>query len=349
VGAVLGLTGGASQFLVLGQFKEYLLYLIVIPLMLVVRTRQQRQQLQTSVLWLCTLGSAWVCLAGLTGGRLPVYSPGAAIVETLGKTVDAQRIRPAMLPLLVVASLLLAVQVGGRGWTRLRALQAGLFTGAWVLTLTRSFWLPLVLALLLVPVLKAGRRIPLRGLRNGLVMVVVCGGAFTAAASGALGPTAAAAADRVYSIGSPELANDPSYTDRAEELTNALQTLRQHPLTGVGLGQPYGAKRPVYDARANTVRYEDRFFTHNSLLLAYLQGGLLAVLSFLLLVAIAVRVAIRARRGSDPVDDNLRVAGALSVVTLVAVSLVNTHLIYRPNAVALCVAVALMAPPVRDA
>jgi O-antigen ligase len=348
-GAVLGLSRGSSQFLVLGQFKEYLFYLLVLPLLMLFRTLRQREELQRWVLLVCTVGATWVCLSGLTGQRVPVFSPGAAIVETLGKTVDAQRIRPAMLPLLVVATLLLATQVASHGWTQLRAFQAAVFTAAWVLTLTRSFWLPLALALLLVPVLRAGRRIPLRGLRNGLVLLVIAGGGFAAASAGALGPTPAAAADRIYSIGSTKLAQDPSYTDRADEFHNAVQTLAQHPVTGVGLGQPYGAKRPVYDPRANVVRYEDRFFTHNSLLFAYLQGGILAVLALGWLVASAGVVALKVRGEEDEHGANLRLAGALSVLTLAAVALVNTHLIYRPNAVALCVAVVLMAPVARDA
>ncbi len=347
VGALVGLAGGGDPSTVLGQLKEYLLYLLVVPLLALTSDGRGSDALERAVTSTCTAGSAYVCASAATGGVLPVVSPDVE-VNTLGVLVEAQRIRPAMLPLLVGAVLLLSARVVARGWSTGRVAQAVLYALALLFSLNRSYWVPLLVLLPALLLACPGRTVPLRTLRTTAVLVL--GGPLLTLAllSGALGPTTGAAVERLASVGSSQITRDPSYTDRQEEYGHAFEALAAHPVTGVGLARPYGARRPVYDGLKGLVVYEDRIFSHNGLLQALLHGGLLALAALGWLAVAAVRSALDSVRRGGP-GDGRRLAGSFALLALFLISLLNTLLAYRPATVAVCAAFVLARGPVEEA
>lgn len=345
IGSVVGLDRGADHTVVLGFFKDYLVYLLVVPMLVAFRTVAAREQLETVLLRIADAGSLWVIGSALTGGRLHVSSPAIA-VETLGQLVPAQRFRPPLLFVLLIATLLLAGRTGRRGWSPWRATEAVLFLVTWLLSLTRSYWVPLVLALVLLSLMRPGRREPLRAVRalSALAMGLLI--LLPLAAHGAFGPTTKAAVGRVTSIGSTKLATDPSYLDRVDETRDAVRALERHPLTGVGVANPYGAKRLRYDPVTNSTYFEDRLWSHDSPLLVYLQTGLLGVAAIGWLTVATVRRGVRARVDLDDRDGTRCLVGCLSLLALGLMSVANTHLLFRPAIVGAVVALVLSVPPI---
>jgi O-antigen ligase len=345
VGSLVGLDRGADHSIVLGFFKDYLIYLLAIPMLIAFRTRAARQQLETVLLRIADAGCVWVILSAISGGRLHVSSPAIA-VETLGELVPAQRFRPPLLFVLLIATLLLAGRVGHRSWSPWRLAEAGLFLVTWLLSLTRSYWVPLVLALVLLALMRPGRRDPLRAVRATAVLAMILLVTLPLAAAGEFGPTTKAAVARVTSIGSSKLATDPSYLDRVDETRDGLHAIAQHPITGVGVANPYGAKRLRYDPVTNSTYFEDRLWSHDSPLLVYLQTGLLGIGALVWLGIATVRRSVRARLDLDEDDATRCLVGSLALFALGLMSLANTHLLFRPAIVGAVLALMLSVPPV---
>jgi O-antigen ligase len=345
VGSVVGLDRGADHTIVLGFFKDYLVYLLALPLLIAFRTRAAKAQLETVLLRIADAGCVWVVASAVSGGRLHVSSPAIA-VETLGELVPAQRFRPPLLFVLLIATLLLAGRVGRRGWTPWRLVEAGLFLVTWLLSLTRSYWVPLVLALVLLALMRPGRREPLRGVRAIAVLAMILLVTLPLAATGVFGPTTKAAVSRVTSIGSSKLATDPSYLDRVDETRDGLRAIARNPITGVGVANPYGAKRLRYDPVTNSTYFEDRLWSHDSPMLVYLQTGLLGIAALVWLGVATFRRAVRARIDLDDEDATRCLIGALSLLALGLMSLANTHLLFRPAIVGAVVALALSVPAI---
>jgi O-antigen ligase len=345
IGSIVGLDRGADHSIVLGFFKDYLVYLLAVPMLIAFRTRAAREQLETVLLRLADVGCIWVILSAITGGRLHVSSPAIA-VETLGELVPAQRFRPPLLFVLLIATLLLAGRVGHRGWSPWRLTESALFLVTWLLSLTRSYWVPLVLALVLLTVMRPGRRDPLRAVRATAVLAMVLLVTLPLAANGLFGPTTKAAVDRVTSIGSSKLATDPSYLDRVDETRDGLHAIEAHPITGVGVANPYGAKRLRYDPVTNSTYFEDRLWSHDSPMLVYLQTGVLGIVALIWLAVATVRRSVRARIDLDAEDATRCLVGALSLLALGLMSLANTHLLFRPAILGAVVALVLSVPAI---
>jgi O-antigen ligase len=345
IGSLVGLDRGADHSIVLGFFKDYLVYLLAVPMLIAFRSRAARQQLETVLLRLADVGCVWVILSAITGGQLHVSSPAIA-VETLGELVPAQRFRPPLLFVLLIATLLLAGRIGHRGWSPWRLAETALFLVTWLLSLTRSYWVPLVLALVLLILMRPGRRDPLRAVRATAVLAMVLLIGLPLAANGYFGPTTKAAVDRVTSIGSSKLSTDPSYLDRVDETRDGLRAIERHPITGVGVANPYGAKRLRYDPVTNSTYFEDRLWSHDSPLLVYLQTGLLGIVALLWLGVATIRRSVRARIQLADEDATRCLVGALALLALGLMSLANTHLLFRPAVIGAVVALVLSVPPV---
>ena len=345
VGSLVGLHRGADHKIVVGFLKDYFVYLLVIPMLVAFRTRQARALLHRAVMTIADVGSVWVILSAMTGGRLRVSSPSIA-VETLGVLVPAQRFRPPLLFVLVIATMLLASVAASKGWTPFRLLELTLYVVTWLLSLTRSYWVPLVLALILFLLMRAGIRRPLRSVRVTAVTALVVVVLLPLAASGALGPTTKAAIGRVASIGSSKLSTDPSYLDRVDELHDGVHALEASPIVGVGVAHTYGAKRLRYDPVTNSTYFEDRLWSHNSLLLIYLQTGLLGMAAMVWLAVATTRRGYRARRDLHDEDANTVLVGCLALLALGLMSLSNTHLLFRPAIVGAVIAATLSVPPI---
>jgi O-antigen ligase len=343
-GALWGLLHGAGRFLVLGQYKSYLVYLLVLPLTALFASEAQKQRLERWVVTFCMAGSVVVLGAAAVGSAVPTEAPNLAL-NTFGVTTQVQRIRPAMLWLLFLATLLVLGKVFAYGVTRRRALQLALFGGVWVFSFNRSSWAALVVCGGLLALLRPGPRRAGRGLRTVAVAALVLPVLVGLAGSGAFGPTLREVPTRIESLVNPDVVAEDAVQDRTSEYGPAFRALAASPVLGVGLGRSYGARRPFYNPRLGVVVYEDRPFSHNSLLFAYLQAGLLGLAAIGWLAVAAFRAAADAIR-TLPVPIALRILSAcLALLGYGIQSLSQTSLLHRPGITAAVVTMVLATRP----
>jgi O-antigen ligase len=347
VGAAYGLYRGADHTLVLGQFKSYLVYLLVLPLTALFTTTRDKARLERWVVTFCIAGSLVVLGAAAIGSSTPSEAPNIPI-NTFGVTTQVNRIRPAMLWLLFLATLIVLGKVFAYGMSRRRGAALALFLGVWLFSFNRSSWAALVVCAGVLALLRPGPRRPGRGIRTAAVAALLLPLFLALAASGTLGPSLRQVPARLDSLVNPQVVSEDAVQDRASEYPFAFNALRHSPLLGVGLGRSYGARRPFYDPRLGVVVYEDRPFSHNSIVFAYLQTGLLGIAALGWLAVAAIRAAREALRTMPP-DIALRVlTGCVALLGYGIQSLTQTSLLHRPGITAAVVAMVLATAP-RDA
>ncbi|HVF04189.1 MAG TPA: O-antigen ligase family protein [Frankiaceae bacterium] len=344
VGAVFALTVGASRYLVLGQYKAYLVYLLILPLSALFGTLDEKRRLEMWVVNFCVAASLVVLGAAAIGSSTPTEDPNLPL-NTFGVATQVNRIRPSMLWLLFLATLIVVGRAVTYGMSRRMALQLSLFVAVWLFTFNRSSWVALLVCTGLLALFHPGPRRPTRALRTLAVAALVLPLTMIVADRGLLGPTLSEVPRRVESLFRPEVAQEDSLRDRAEEYPVAFRALADSPVLGVGLGRPYGARRPFYSPRLGVIVYEERPFAHNSLLFAYLQTGLLGVAGLVWLAIAARRAAARALRDC-PVDIALRIfVGSVALLGYAIQSLTQTSLLHRPSITAAVVAMVLATWP----
>ena len=344
IGAVHGYLNYADRALLLGQYKAWLVYLLILPLTALFASQAEKERLERWVVRFCVVGSVVVLGAAATGSSTPSEAPNVPL-DTFGVVTQVNRIRPAMLWLLFLATLIVLGKAFTYGVNRTYALQLALFSGVWLFTFNRSSWGALVVCGGLLALLRPGERRPGRGLRATAVAALLLPALWMAAASGSLGPTLEHVPTRLESLVSPETANESAIEDRATEYPAAIQALKDSPILGVGLGRSYGARTPFYSPRLGVVVHEDRPYSHNSLLFAYLQAGLLGMVALVWLGAAAWRGAVRAVR-TLPTPVALRVlVGSLALLGYGIQSITQTSLLHRPGITAATIAMVLATKP----
>jgi O-antigen ligase len=163
---------------------------------------------------------------------------------------------------------------------------------------------------------------------------------FLLASHGQLGKTASAVAVRAGSVADSRVVQEDSYNDRAHETAQAIRTIEAHPLSGVGVANTYGYLFRVYDPRLGVTTLQERAFTHNALLTAYLHFGVLGVLVLLAFGRAVARRALAAIRGQTD-ESGVVVAAALALLALALSALAEPYLYYRPTVLTAAVALAL--------
>ena len=320
---------GFPRSIWLGPFKELLLYLLPLAVVALFRTNDDLDALERWILRICVAGSAISLISAFTGIGSTNEEQG---VVTLGVTSLANRLRPAILHLLMLGILLLIARCVHSGTTPRRIAGLTLFATSIALSFTRSTWVPMLIAIAVFIVARPGRRVPLRGLRGGITVTVVAAIAFFAASAGVLGADMKAVSARVQSVGNSQVFQENSYQDRANEDTIALNALQGHELLGIGLGRPYGASVIEHDPITGRTVREPRQFIHNSYLGIWMWTGLLGLVAFALLALGVIRFGIRTHRlqGYTAVR---AFAGACTIVALMFEMSFQTDL-FRPAFVA---------------
>ena len=347
VGCVWSATHGGERPSIVGDAKTYGLYLLLIPLNALFADERAKQQLERWILRIASGTSVAVLLAVATGYPLE-GRPGTVI--DLQDVAQVERVRPALLALLFLATLLLVSHILVRGWNALRAAGLMLFLAVWAVSFNRSSWTALAFACLLLAVFRRGPRRPKRLVISLLVASVLLPTVFVCSATGVLGRTAVGVANRLGTIGQGQTfsSGSSSFEDRAVEYNEAGRALTKSPVFGVGVGNVYGARRAVYDQRLQTLVYEDRRFSHNSLLYLYLQLGALGFLAFGVLAGQITRRCYRSVVQLPFAASTRAAAAGCALIGAGLESLANPNLLARASIVTLCLAVVLLTPP-RDA
>jgi O-antigen ligase len=351
VGALTALSAGIPRELVQGEAKAYLLLLVVPGVAAAFPGPAGRRALEALVLRVCTVGSVVVLVLVAAGRTVTAGSPTE--LSTLGLASRVERVRPALLGLLVLGILLqVARSATSGGWRPPAAI--ALYSSIVLFSYNRSTWLALIAVSLLCAHLVPGSRWRGRGwVRAALVVSAVIATGFLGASSGAFGERGRAVVDRVESAFDPEVLTESSYEERDRENTAAIRTLGAHPLTGVGLGREYGARFAFYNPTTRQTTFSERLYAHNTYLLVYLRLGVAGILALLWLAVRVMRSGTSAHREPDQQVAVRRVAAAFALLGFAASAVFQPFILSRSDVIAIAVALVLMtadaapAPPRR--
>jgi hypothetical protein len=293
-GATVAGFRGAERSTVLGPFKTLALFLLAVPFAALIGDPAGRETLERWIHRLSCVGAVLTLVVAATGGTL--RGEGVDDVVTLGVTSSAQRLRPSILSLLFLATVLVVHELALRGVTAGRLARLALYVAVQLVSFNRSSWVPLVIAIVVYAVFRPGARQPGRGLGVTLGVAAVALVTLAAASSGVLGPTASAVSLRVRSVTNPEVFAERSYRLRAQETDKAWAAIREQAVTGVGLGQAYGNRQRVDTDAPGGRATEESLLLHNSLLKIWLWLGLAGVFAFAWLARRVAQLAGTARR-----------------------------------------------------
>ncbi|TCO65128.1 O-antigen ligase family protein [Actinocrispum wychmicini] len=206
------------------------------------------------------------------------------------------------------------------------------------LSFNRSTWAPLLACVVLVAVARFGAR----GVVKRLIVAAAAGGlALGLAGAGAFGSTGEALANRVTSVFSGKALAEDSLADRERENNAAMATLRQHPLTGTGVGVPYGGEIVSYDDLHDRTVVEARPWIHNQYLRMWLWFGGFGLLMIGLLMVRVASVVVHSWRERAPATVPV-VAFGLGLACLAFQSVLQTTLIDRPTLTAVALTLAML-------
>jgi len=346
-GSLVGLSRGADRQLLQGEVKSYLLYLLIIPMAAVFGTRARKQLLESFVVLASSVGCVWILFRLVR--HLPITSPDRIYdFNTLGTVAGVERVRSALLELLVVATMLVFARALSEGATPLRVLQLVLFSVIWAESYFRSAWLGLLVGAALIVAVQRRPGSSVRVARLTLVLAAVVPLLAIGAASGHLGKPAHEVLRRVESTISPKLSAESSFTDRQLESEDAVAALRRNPLVGVGIARPYGASRAYYDPVQNVVVFSERQYSHNTYFDVWLHLGLAGLLCVVALGVMLYRAVRNAVGALPPADATRCLAAGAACLALGAKAVFIPQLLYRPAILALVVAVTLALPAVQE-
>ena len=157
---------------------------------------------------------------------------------------------------------------------------------ALTLSFRRSFWIAAVLGLLLVLLLSRGSTPKL--LFVGATSVVAALALAISHGGATANETSSGVVERATSLRPERIRSATEDRYRLVEQRNVVAALRDHPVTGLGMGVPWEIRYPLPE------RHKDEtFYTHTVTLWYWLKLGLAGLISYLLLMAVAIRSSYR--------------------------------------------------------
>jgi O-antigen ligase len=282
-GAVTGYTAhaGVSQGELFHRSMNAF-YLVLVPLLAVNVLRDTR-----------ALKLFMAVVAGLAAfkgvsGLYAAFGGGGGEVE--GETISYLNPVPNLIMLVfalgVAAALVRRIRLPG--WMLATAPLALL---ALALSYRRSFWIAAAFALVVVVILASRRRgravLVISGVAVALTLVAV-------SLVGSSDPSASPLVERAQTLSPSGLGTNRGDRYRMDERRNVIENIREHPLTGVGLGAPWSVHYPLAEDH-------DRRYAHVALLWFWLSFGPLGVIAYLALMGTALWTSVRIwRRHPDP-------------------------------------------------
>lgn len=293
--------GGTLRFMIFSE--DILAYLLLIPVA-VASVRIDRRtvtRLLTGAMALAVL-KAVIGLAALLTGHS----------QTIEGTSRLTYYEPAANWLMMVALLTVVVAAASRARPpRWMLASAPLLLAALVLSYRRSFWIALVLSLLLAIVLGSTAK----GRRVIIPAALMIGGAIWLAGSVHF-QSQLPLAKRVASLSPSKLETNAQDSYRLDERANVLAEIEAHPLTGIGVTIPWRAI-----ARPLSVEHEEgRQYVHFAALWFWLKLGILGLLAYIGVMIASVVLAWQAwRRSPEPMLRAFALASLCAIVGLVVI------------------------------
>lgn len=188
-----------------------------------------------------------------------------------------------------------------------------LVTASLLLSYRRSFWLATILGLVVVLALGTSK------IQFRLAVPTLACVALLTWATLSLGnlqePLGGAVTERAQSLSPTKVAANAQDRYRLDERANALEEIRDHPVTGLGIGVPWRARHPL-------ALEHGRQYVHFALLWFWLKFGLLGAMAYVIIMAGGVLAGLRAaRHRQDPV---LRCVGAAAAGAFLGLALAET-------------------------
>lgn len=290
-------------------------YIILIPLLAVNAVRGTR-----ALKVFLAIGAGLATFKGVSG----IYAAFAG----LGSTVESETISylnpvPNLTMLIfvlgVVAALVRRVKVPG--WMLAGAPIAFL---ALVVSYRRSFWIAGALTLIVVIIIASRRR--------GRAVLAIGAVALALAVVGAIavgsseGPQSKSPlVQRAQTLSPGSFGSNRGDRYRMDERKNVLQNIREHPLTGIGLGVSWEVHYPLAESH-------DRRYAHVAFLWFWLAFGPLGAIAYAFLLFSALWTAVRLwRRHPDPVIQVGAIAAFGGVLALAIVELTATFTSIEPR------------------
>ncbi len=287
-----------------------LVYIVVLPF-LVVNVVPTPLEVRRS-LWLGTgLGIAKGAI-GVTAfvlGHGRQLGSGATVLAYYENTANFLLMA---LILSAVAFAILRVRVRAVIW-----IGCGLALFAFAVSFRRSFWIGLVVGLVvLVVVTSVSRSRRLAPILVALAALVVLGGAW----AGVVGGTNNVFIQRIQSISSTSVADKASDRYRIDEQRNVLSALAANPITGLGLGVPWVATSGL------SVQYGDQFLrSHTRVLWWWMKLGIAGLIAYAWLMFAGIRSSIRVwRLAADHLVGSASLAVGASLVGLLVIDLASS-------------------------
>jgi len=289
-------------------------YIILIPLLAVNALRG------THMLKVClAVGAGLAFYKGLSGIYAAFSGIGSAVEsETISYLNPVPNLTMLIFVLGVVAALVRRVKVPA--WMLAGAPIAFL---ALVVSYRRSFWIAGILTLIVVIII-ASRHRGRAVLAIGAVVLAL--GTFIAIGIGSSeGPQQSPLVQRAQTLSPSGLGSNRGDRYRMDERKNVLQNIREHPLTGIGLGVPWEVHYPLAETH-------DRRYAHVAFLWFWLAFGPLGAIAYAFLLFSSLWTAVRLwRRHPDPVIQVGAIAAFGGVLALAIVELTATFTSIEPR------------------
>jgi cell division protein FtsW (lipid II flippase) len=182
---------------------------------------------------------------------------------------------------------------------------------AFVLSYRRSFWLAAAFAVVLVLVIASRRSLRTAAAIVGVGLVLVLAGTV---ALGGSSEVQSPVLERARSLQPGSIGEDRGDRYRIDERRNVVAELENAPITGLGMNVPWSARYPLSEEH-------DRNYTHVVLLWYWLKMGLIGVLAFIWLYAVAMWTAFGVWRNHP--NEFVRLGALAALGGLVALVIVE--------------------------
>ena len=281
-GVIMGKTGPVSGVDLLNEARP-LVVLLIVPLA-VVNVVDDRATLRRMVALLAGLAVfkgaegmvGWLLGAGrpLAGSHITFYEPTANFVLLA-------------LSLSIFAAFLLEGRV-----TWWAAGAGALMVVTLALSFRRSFWIAAVVGVVFVVAATSGRR------RRPFVLlaIAIVGLSLAVGVRAGGGTESSALTARLQSLAPSSLSANAEDAYRLDEQRNVEAEIRQHPVTGLGLGVPWTPRFPLTESYAGATAY-----THVVFFWWWMKLGLPGLVALLSLLGVGIVTAFRiGMRDPDP-------------------------------------------------
>jgi hypothetical protein len=304
-GAINGYFAEADLNTLLNSFRVFGL-LVVVPLVTAIAVDRYRLVTRLVRFWFALVTAKFVI--GVVGWFL---GAGRGLGDTR-ITYYTPTMNYAAL-LVILAVLALAMKCGPRAVTRAQWIGLTFALLSLTLALRRSFWIGLVLGVVLVVLVASGRR--------GRPWVILGGALIVAGVAVMLSAGGATNSDNPV-IQRAEIRDDAEDRYRLDEQTNVFDEIQRNSWTGLGLGVPWEARHPLsleFGAGRN--------YTHVAVFFFWLKLGPIGVLGYATIIAATGLLGTRLWRLDQDRNPQVAAAGlalAVGVLSLAVVELTGT-------------------------